>query len=438
MIGGAAAGPAAAVKAKKSNPDNEVILYEKGDYISIGTCEIPYVLSGLIEDWNKIVFYNPDTFLEEKKVVAKIRHEVLNINRQKKYITIKNIVDGKIFNENYDRLILTTGSRTKIPPEFIPLPENVFGTKTINDVIGIQNYLKKNNVRNVAILGAGYIGLELMDFVRSIGAKLTIIEKAKNILNDFDEFFSNEIEEKIKSYDIQIIKSVENLRISKSDNKVKQIFIRGEAFETDLVLLATGFEPNVALAISGNLVTGNYGIKVDSKLRTSDDNIFAAGDCTHSIDFITNKIRWLPLATIAKKQGYIAGKNASGLNENIDKVIKNICFKLFDKYYATVGLSKNECIQNNFRIEEKLIKGSNRIHIIPGGEKHYIKIYSEKESGRILGACLSGGSDIIEKANLLSSAIRNRNTLDDLAKIDYCYSPLCSPFIESLTLFSKK
>lgn len=440
VIGGSAAGPAAAAKAKRVNPQNEVILYEVGKYISIGTCEIPYVLSGEVESVEKLIFFNPETFEKEKGVKVKINHRVEFIDKHKKKIFVRDLITQKVFEDNYDKLILCTGSLKKIHPAFRNGLQNVFYLKTIDDVRAIQNFVAKNKINTALVIGASYTGLEALEFVRNIASEIYLIDISDLPLPGYDLEIRKILLDKLTEKKINFLGNVKDIKPFEKDDRVVRVKLNNEQIEVDFILISIGFEPNNSLAKSANLSLNSPcgSIKVDEKQKTSDDNIYAAGDCCGVKEFITKKTRWIPLATYAHNQGHTAGANAAGEPAVFGQVVRNAAFRFFDLNVAIVGLTNDELEDNQIKFREVSAIGNSRVRIMPGGEKHFLKIKFKPDDKRIVSANLIGGDDIVGKANLISFAIKNNIPITKFFETDFLYTPTLSPLIETLSILGKK
>ncbi|MGB9665049.1 MAG: FAD-dependent oxidoreductase [Ignavibacteria bacterium] len=439
VVGGSAAGPAAAAKAKRTNPDNEVILYEVGNYISIGTCEIPYVLTGEVESLDKIIFFTPETFEKEKGVKVKVKHRVESIDKHKKKIFVRDLQTQKIFEDNYDKLVLCTGSLKKFHPAFRSGLKNVFYLKTIDDVKSIQSFLENHNVNSALVIGAGYTGLEALEFVKKISSSVYLVDIADLPLPGYDYEVRRIILEKLNEKGINFISAI-NLTPFEKDDFITRVKIDNQQIDVDFVLITIGFEPNNSLAKTANLSLNSPcgSIKVDEKQKTSDDNIYAAGDCCGVKEYITKKTRWIPLASYAHNQGHIAGANAAGDFETFHSVVRNVAFRFFDLSVAMVGLTTDEIKNENFKLNEVSHIGNSKIKIMPGGVRHLIKIKYRKDNKQIISANLIGGEDIVGKANLISFAIKNNIPITKFYQTDFIYTPTLTPLIETLSILAKK
>jgi len=437
IVGGNAAGPAAAAKAKRVNPDAEIILFEASSFISTGTCEIPYVLSNEIKNTEDIIFFNPEEFYRQKGVTVFANHFVEEINTKEKFVKVQNMKDGVFTNHYYDKLILTTGSIAK---KDISVKDalNSFTLKNISDLIKVKEYIESFNVKNVSIIGSGFIGLEAAEALVNIGCSVSLFEKASMPLPSSEPEIQVLINELLVKNDIAFYSSSE-IKPVIIQNKITAINTNGRIVETEMVINAIGISPNVYLAVKANLKIGVTGaLKVDTRLRTSDFNIYAAGDLIEVSEFTTGRPVFLPFASYAYEYGHIAGENAAGGNASVSPVINNVGLRLFDKYYVSVGLTSFEAEKSNILAISVSDIQADFASVMPGAGKVFGKIVFEKISKRLLGASFFGGREVEGFANVLSALIRLRQPAGMLAEINYVYTPPLSPFINILSILGRK
>jgi NADPH-dependent 2,4-dienoyl-CoA reductase/sulfur reductase-like enzyme len=439
VIGGNAAGPAAAAKAKRTDPYANVLLFEASEFISTGTCELPYVLSGEIKDHNDIVFYSAKSFEEEKGVKVYTNSLVTNIDRRNKTITVTNTSTNQSYNFTYDKLILTTGSISKRLSQLPINLENVFSFKSVGDLIKVKSFIDKYNPKRVLVIGAGYIGIEISEALKNIGLEVILLEKEKLPMPGSEAEIQNLILQTLLKNKIQFFGNSIDVKYYFDESKLRSVKIDGWNYEIDFAIQSLGVKPNTTLALSAKLDLGNFGgIKVDSKLRTSDSNIYAAGDCIEVINKITNRNDYLPLATLAHEHGHIAGENAAGGNSFIHPVINNIAVKIFDNNFVSVGLNSIQAIKNNFNVLSVSAIVPNIIKVMPNSKNVFGKIIYEKDSLKILGANFFGDKEVIGFGDLISSFIYHKNKITDLAEINFNYTPPSSPFINLLSVLGRK
>jgi len=438
VIGGNAAGPAAAAKAKRVNPEANVELYEASNFISTGTCELPYLLSGEIKDYSEIVFFDEESFEREKGVKVYTNHLVEQIDRQNKRISIKNLKNNESVIKEYDKLILTTGSKPKKLPGLPSNLSNVFTLKSIPDFLKIHDYLTNFNVKTVGIIGAGYIGLEVAESFSNLGMEVYIWELENLPMPGAEEEIRVLINERLKSNGIGFSGSAK-LHFGYDGNQLKYVKNASELIDVDLLLVSIGVSPNVDLAVSSGLKIGsNGGIIVNNKLQTSDLNIYAAGDNIELKNSVTNESQIIPIATLAHQFGHIAGENAAGGNSFINPVVRNIAVKIFEDVYTSVGLTTGEAKRQNRAFAEVIAFAKNIVHVMPGSRKNFGKLIFERRTGRILGASFLGGNEVTGFADFISGMITMKATVEDLTKINFNYTPPASPFINLLSVLARK
>ena len=439
VVGGNAAGPAAAARAKRFNPNADVTLYEESEYISTGTCEIPYVISGEIDDYRKIIFFSPSSFQKEKGVEVYVKHTVEKIDTKKKQITIKNILEDKITNCDYDRLILATGSRAKVIPGFNTQLKNVFTLKNISDLNRIKDVISKERASKAIVIGAGYIGLEAVESLAKNNIRVHLIERESKPLPGSDEEFRDEILKTLHRNKIEFSSNAQDLEPVISDDRVLGVSLGKKIIETDLVIISVGFEPATYLATSAKIEIGKSGaIKIDNYARTSERYVYAAGDNVELINAVSGKAEYIPLATHAYELGQVAGENSAGGNVKYESFVKNISLKVFDKFFVTVGLSTAEAHKNGFAVIESFAKVKYLVSIMPGSDYLIVKVLADKNSMRIIGGSFLGGEEVSGYADLLSALIKLKTPASILSKLNYNYTPPLSPFINPLKIIGKK
>ncbi|MCW9066257.1 MAG: FAD-dependent oxidoreductase [Ignavibacteriaceae bacterium] len=439
VVGGNAAGPAAAAKAKRVNPNAKVTLFEASSFISTGTCEIPYVLSDEINSYEDIVYYSPGNFLNIKGVEVFINHLVENIDRRGKNITVRDLQTDKTFTQPYDSLILSTGSVAKRIPGFYNELKNVFQLKTIDDLIKLKKNIDLKSVHTVTIIGSGYIGIEASEALIKKKLNIILLEKEKLPLPNAETEISEKVLEVLENNAVQFTGGINTIEPFVKNDEVISIKYNDKQIKTDLVLLTVGISPNNNLAERAKLELGKFGgIKVDKKLRTADRNIFAAGDNIEVINASTGKQDYLPFATYAHAYGHIAGENAVGGNVNAEPIIKNVSIKIFDNYIASVGLSSSEAESSRFKTDTVIAEIPNLVKVMPGSRNVFGKIIYDLENNRILGGSFFGGKEVSGYTDLIAAAIYCKQKIDFLEKVNFNYTPPLSPFINLLSVLGRK
>jgi NADPH-dependent 2,4-dienoyl-CoA reductase/sulfur reductase-like enzyme len=437
VIGGVAAGPSAAAKAKRVNPDADVVLYESGDHVSYGVCEIPYVVSGEVHDASKLEPFSPERLQKEKNIEVHIRHLVEEINPSKHELKIKNLTRGKLQTDYYDKLIIATGNRSKKLNIEGETSRNVFHVKTLAEAQSLLKFINEESPRSAVIIGGGFIGLEMAEALQKRGIEVTVLQRSAGPLSVTSAEIQKEIVAELEQNDVSFIShaKVEWFGIGSKHNVVA-VGLNDRTLETDLVIVAVGVEPNVDLANKAGIHIGNYGgiLTTDKMNALGADNIFAAGDCCELKNIVTKKPFYLSLATTASKTGRIAGENAAGGNAAYKGVIRAIGIRLFNLEIAQVGLTEKEARDAGFTVVSSTITAQSRINFMPNNAPLTIKALSDKKTGKVLGACITGKDGVVHRANVFAVAIRHGLTANDLSELDMIYSPPFSPLWDGVVM----
>lgn len=437
VIGGVAAGPSAAAKAKRVNPDADVILYESGEHVSYGVCEIPYVISGEVADVKKLEPFSPERLQQEKGIAVHTQHLVEEIIPAKRELVIRNLSAGKQIREYYDKLVLTTGNRFKKLNIEGEQARNVFHIKTLATAHALYKFLREEQPRSATIIGAGFIGLEMADALHRIGMDVTVVQRSTGPLSITSKETQNEIIAELERNAITFIPNaiVEWFGIGAKQNVVA-VGLKDRTVETDLVIIAIGVEPNSSLAKEAGIHIGAFGgiLTSDKMNALGADHIFAAGDCCELKNIITKKPFYLSLATTASKTGWIAGENAAGGNVQFKGAIRAIGLRVGVLEVAQVGLSEQEARTAGFDVVSATVTTSSRIAFMPHSAPLTMSTIADKKSGKILGASLFGKDGVMQRANAMAVVIRHGLTVSDLSELDVIYAPTFAPLWDGVVL----
>lgn len=437
IVGGNAAGPAAAAKAKRVSPDSNVKMFEASDFISTGTCEMPYVISGEIKSYKDILVYNPSSFRKKKGVEVYTKHLVEEIDRKEKEIRVVDLINGTTHFYHYDKLIITTGAEAKTIKQFSMPAENLFNLKNVSDLIKMKDYISSGQVKNVIIIGSGYIGLETTGAFSSRNFNITVIEREDHPVPMAEPEIQLLVEELLAKNNVRFLGGVKKLKPVYAGEKIESININGRLLESGIIITSVGFKPSVHLADKAKLEIGEFGgIRVDSRLKTSDPHIYSAGDCIEITNAVTGRPYYFPIAALAHDYGHIAGENAVGGNVRVRPVVKNISVKLWDRFLISVGLSSREA--NGFKFKTVTQVANNLVSVMPGSEKVFGKIIYERDSKKMLGAAFMGGKEVSGYGDLISALIKLKQPGSLLSEINFNYTPPLSPYINLLSLLGRK
>lgn len=423
IIGGIAAGMSAAAKFKRLSPNDDVVVYEKGDIVSFGACGLPYYVGGFFDDSNEMIARTPEAF-REAGVEIHTKHEVTNVDFSNKKVTVKNLNTNEVLEESYDKLMIASGARAIIPPiKNIDL-ENVVTLKSMDDGNKLRELMSKEENKKIAIIGAGFIGLEAAEAAKHRGKEVTVIQLQDRVLQEvFDKDITDLLEEELRENGVNLLLS-ETVTELIGDGKVSKVKTNKREIEADIVILATGVKPNTDFLNCDEIkMIRNGAIVVDKYGRTSVEDVYAAGDCATINSLITDREIYVPLATGANKLGRIVGENLAGQNNSFQGSMASSCIKVMDMEAARTGLSEKEVLNLGFNYKTKFITDMNQTSYYPGRERIYVKLIYDAHTRVILGGQVAGYKDAVQRCNVLAACIYAKMTTDQLGMLDLCYSP---------------
>lgn len=423
IIGGIAAGMSAAAKLKRMSPNDEVIVYEKGDIVSFGACGLPYYAGGFFEDSNEMIARTADEF-RKTGINLFTNHEVLEVDFDNKKLRVKDLIQNMIIEENYDKLMIASGASSIIPPIKGIDSENVLTLKSMDDGNKLRALMENKSLKRVTVIGAGFIGVEAIEAAKKRGKEVTVVQLQDRILAEvFDEEITNLLEEEIRKHDVNLLLDETVMEI-KTVGKVTTIKTNKREFETDIVIVATGFRPNTAFVKNEKLeMLKNGAIVVDKYGRTSIEDVYAAGDCATINSIITNKPVYVPLATGANKLGRIVGENLAGANNEFQGSLASSCIKVMDMEAARTGLSEKEVKALGFDYKTKFITDMNHTSYYPGQTKIYVKLIYDAHTKVIYGGQVAGYKDAVQRCNVIAACIFAKMTTVQLGMLDLSYAP---------------
>ena len=423
IVGGVAAGMSAAAKLKRIKPDYEVVVYEKTDIVSFGACGLPYFVGGFFDDSNNMIARKPEKFIESG-IDLNIFKEVISVDTYNKKIKVLDVKTNEIFEDSYDKLMIATGARSIIPPIKNVNLENVSNLKTMEDGIKVKEIISRDEVKNVVIVGAGFIGLEAVEAAKKLGKNVTVIQSSDRILNSvFDNEITDVLEEEIKSHNVDL--RLQELAVEfVGKNKVEKVITNKGEIEADLVIIATGVKPNTEFLNDTNIsMLQNGAIIVDEYGQTSIEDIYSAGDCATIKNIVTGEDMFVPLATGANKLGRIVGENLAGLNNPFQGSLGSSCIKVMDMEAAVTGITEEKAKMLCLNYKTKFINDFNQTNYYPGRNKIYVKLVYDADTKVILGGQVAGFKDSVQRANVLAAAIFSKMTTNQLGMLDLCYAP---------------
>lgn len=422
IIGATAAGTTAAAKARRMMRDGEIVMYESGKTTSFGACGLPFYVGKFFDDINEMIARTPEQF-EKSGIQVKMQHEVVAVDPQTKKVTVRDLVNGKEFEDSYDKLLIATGARPALPPFAKPILPGVFLLRTPEDGQAMRTALEKSSTKHVVIIGAGFIGLEMAEAAHKLGKKCTIIEMRDRVMADsFDPELSKLMEEELerKGIDILLGCRVESF----SGNPVTKVVTSTTSIPCDMVVLSAGVKPATEfLHNTGLNFYKNGAIIVDDQGKTNLPDIFSAGDCATVQHFLKKEPVYIPLATVANKLGRIAGENMAGHNSKLPPMLSAASLKVMDLEAARVGLGEQEAKDAGYDVNTVFITDPDHTSYYPPRYDLHIKLVYEKSTKVLLGGQLVGQMGAALRAHALSVAIMKKVTTEELGLMDFGYSP---------------
>lgn len=419
IIGAVAAGTSAAAKARRNNEEAEIVIYEKDSYISYSGCGMPYYLGNEIEEVKELTPRDPEFFQSKYNVNIITKQEVLSVDPKKQSLEIKNLITGEIYHDHYDKLVLASGARAVKPPIKGADLSHVFTLRNINDMNQIKTFLEQHQPKTAAIIGTGFIGLEVCENLKKLGIEVTVIEKLPQVTPGLDADMAVYVKEHLEKKKVAVHISASVKEITKHSVVLES----GTVIKAELVLLATGVRPNIELAKQAGLQIGVTGaIEVDVTMRTNDPNIYACGDCIQQAHLITGKPVYRPLGSTANKTGRIAGDCVTGGDLSFHGILGTGIFKVFDLTVAQTGLSEREALENGFDpVICHNIKPNKPEYL--GGKEMVIKGIADRSSGKLLGVQIVGPEGVDKRIDVFVTAISFGAKAEDLVHLDLAYAP---------------
>jgi NADPH-dependent 2,4-dienoyl-CoA reductase/sulfur reductase-like enzyme len=439
VIGGVAAGMSAAAKAKRTDRDLEVVVYEKGPYISYAACGMPYFIAGDVPDYHELIVRTPEQ-MAKQGVTVHIHHEVLAIDAETRTVTVQDLEERRTFTQPYDRLVIATGARAAWPslPGCDPsassgqILDGIFGLRPLESGVAVKRFVAERQPKTAVIVGGGYIGIEMAETFRRLGMDVTmIIRSGKVMRTTLDDDVREQVRGELARHGVKIVRGTPTRFAGKGS--VKGVITSDGQYPCDVVMLGVGAQPNVDLAHEAGVTLGPTGaIATDDQMRTNLTDVYAAGDCCEALHLVTGAPAYVPLGSTANKQGRVAGENAAkgwsaGGKATFGGIVGTMVVRCFDLAVASTGLTTAEARALGFTTQETLIQAKDLSHYFPGVADIHVKLIVDDESERLLGGQLVGPHRSVKRIDVLATALHNRMTVSDLQRLDLSYAPPFAP-----------
>ncbi len=422
VVGGVAGGASAAARLRRLDESAEIIMFERGEYISFANCGLPYYIGGEITDRAALTLQTPQSFHSRFHVDVRINSEVTAIDPKAKQVTVRSKDRGE-YTESYDKLILSPGAAPIRPPMEGADNERVFTLRNIPDTYKIRGYVEEQHPKSAVVVGGGYIGVEMAENLKNAGVDVTIVELADHVIAPLDYDMACDVHRYLKEKGVGLILQNGVQSIREEGGALRLTLSDGE-IDTDLVIMAVGVRPDTALAKEAGLELNRRGaIVVDEHMLTSDPDIYAVGDAVEVTDFVTGEKAYIPLAGPANKQGRIAADNICGIPTTYKNTQGSAVLKIFDMTVATTGVNERAAKAAGLDYDKVYTFSNSHASYYPGSTGMSIKTLYEKGTGKILGAQIVGFDGVDKRCDVLATAIRAGMTAKDLTELELCYAP---------------
>ena len=419
IIGGVAGGATAAARLRRLDEKAEIIILERGEYVSFANCGLPYYIGGVITDRADLTLQTPESFKARFNIDVRVLNEAVKINPDTKTVTVKNLRTGETYEETYDNLILSMGAEPIRPNIEGADGSNVFTLRNIPDTLKIKNYIDTAKPRSAVVIGGGYIGVEMAENLAEAGLKVAIVELADHLIAPLDFDMAADVHRYIKSKGIYL--HLNNGVKAISGNTV--ILQNGE-ITADMIIMSVGVRPETAIAKDCGIDLNPRGsIVVNNKMQTNIPDIYAVGDAVEVEDFITKKPAFIPLAGPANKQGRIAADNIAGFESIYTGTQGSAVLKLFDMTVATTGLNEKTAAAAGIDYDKTYTYSASHATYYPGAAQMSVKALWDKKTLKILGAQIVGFDGVDKRMDVLATAIRFGAKITDLTTLELCYAP---------------
>ncbi|MBN3039766.1 MAG: FAD-dependent oxidoreductase [Candidatus Omnitrophica bacterium] len=423
IVGGVAGGAAAAARARRLDEAANIIMLERGEYVSFANCGLPYYMGEVIKERDKLLVQSPKGLKNRFNIDVRVKNRAESIDLKKKEVTVKDLSNGKTYLESYDYLILSPGAEP-IRPKFQGSSlDCVHTVRTIADIEAVKEKIDTKKAKKAVVIGAGFIGLEIAENLRERGVETCLVEKTGQLMPPLDKEMAVILEREIIAHDVRLFLNEEVVSIEDDGIGCKVNTSSGKKIDTDIVIMAIGVSPEIQLAEKAGLKIAHKGISVDNRMRTSNESVFAIGDAVEVKDPVLGNVRHVPLAGPAAKQALVAVHNIFGIDDEYQGSIGTAIVKVFNKTAAMTGANEKSLKEKNKVYNKVYTFPADHVGYYPGASAMALKLLYEPETGIILGAQAIGKKGIDRKIDVLAVAVKQRLTIRDLSELELCYAP---------------
>ena len=421
IVGGVAGGATTATRLRRLDENAEIILFERGEHISFANCGLPYYIGNIIKDENDLLVQTPEKFKERFNIDVRIKQEVIRIDRNNKKVEIKKKDTGETYFETYDKLVLSPGAEPINPFKEVK-SDRIFTIRNVNDAEKVKAFIKSNNPKSAVIVGGGYIGVEMAENLSEYNMEVSIVEKSPHLISIIDNDIAHFVHKEVKKHGVKLYLNQGVNDISEHEKLL--LTLDNDKIETGLAILCIGVKPESNLAKEAGLTLNEKGaIIVNSKMQTSDENIYALGDAVEVQNIITGARSGIALAGPANRQARTVANNIEGITSTYDGFIGSSILKVFNYSLGIVGLSERVCQTLKIPYKIMIISPYSHATYYPGAKMLTIKAIYNSETSQILGAYIWGKASVDKITDILSIAIQTKMKAADLSALELCYAP---------------
>ena len=442
VVGGGPGGMAAASRVKRLLGDRaEVVVFERGGWVSFALCGTPYYIGCTVKTLDDLVHYPLEEFTEKRGIDVRLYTEVVDVEADARRLRFRRRGGGEGVYE-YDYLVLATGARPKVPGpwrEFLGY-ENFFTLRSLDDAARIRSYILREDVRRVAVVGAGYIGYEVSENIRGLAREVTVIELANQVLPAvLDEDMAGEAARPLEEHGVNLVLGKGVSRFEAEGSRVRRAVLSdGSSVEADAFIIGVGVAPETSLAQRMGLKLGETGaVWTDERMRTSREEVYAVGDVAETRDLVTGGRAWVPLAPAANKMGFVAGTNIAGGEAVFPGIVRTSVTAAFGTVVAATGLSEKAARKHGFNTVSARLEAHTKARYVGGGSRIILKVVADAETGRLLGAQAVGDETAFWRVNVVAALLMKQATIWDLFSADLGYMPLVSPVWDPLVVAAR-
>lgn len=424
IVGGVAGGATTAARIRRLDEHAEIIIFERSGYISYANCGLPYYIGDVITDSEELTLQTPEGFNSRFRVDVKVHHEVIDIHPEIKKVSVMNLKSGEVFQENYDKLVLSPGAKPAQPRMSGIGIDKLFTLRTVEDTFRIKEYINKNHPKSVVLAGGGFIGLEMAENLRELGMDVTIVQSSKQLMTPFDFDMASIIHSKMRKHGIKLKLGYTVDGFEEKHGGVDVLLKNSPSIHADMVVLAIGVIPDTALAKKAGLKLGIKGsIVVNDRMETSVPDIYAAGDAVQVKHYVTGNDMLISLAGPANKQGRIIADNICGGDSRYLGSQGSSVIKIFDMTAATTGINEIHARETGLNVDTVILSPMSHAGYYPNGKVMTVKVVFEKKTYRLLGAQIIGYDGVDKRIDVLATAIHTGMKATQLKDLDLAYAP---------------